>query len=239
MGTLIDDDGGFQPVRCRHLQRVGLKHGSREEVLVLFVKQNRHQSGGIDNHRGRPSSSYSQLWSEVIFGSAMYLRISAVILRSFRRRSSDRARPSSRSSLFPKRLNDGGVRVLSCQAGEVVSEPLNFVVFHETRIHSSLLPGDPFLAAGFSKVPHAADIAGAFGDADDAAGIEQVEEVAGLDALVVGRQGEVAAQEGGAFGLGLGEVAGEQGGVGVFEVEGAVFAFGAEEDVAVGRRRRR
>ena len=46
----------------------------------------------------------------------------------------------------------------------------------------------PGLAAGLGQRAHAADVGGALGDADDAAGVQQVEEVAGLDALVVGRQ---------------------------------------------------
>src|SRR5690606_41148308 len=44
------------------------------------------------------------------------------------------------------------------------------------------------LAAGLGEVAHAQDVALPLGDGDDAARVEQVEGVGGLDALIVGRQ---------------------------------------------------
>ena len=46
----------------------------------------------------------------------------------------------------------------------------------------------PGLGAGLGQRAHAADVGGALGHADHAARVEQVEQVAGLQALVVGRQ---------------------------------------------------
>src|ERR1700679_4221131 len=61
------------------------------------------------------------------------------------------------------------------------------------RPASSGVTRDPGLATGFGEDADTADVAGSFGDADDAAGVEQVEQGAGLDALAVGGQRRVAA----------------------------------------------
>src|SRR5205823_4321037 len=53
----------------------------------------------------------------------------------------------------------------------------------------------PGLAARFREGADAADIGGALGDADDATRVEQVEGMARLDALVVGRQRELRREE--------------------------------------------
>src|SRR4051812_31110574 len=47
---------------------------------------------------------------------------------------------------------------------------------------------EPGGAAGLGKLAHTQDIALALGHRDDAAGVEQIEDVRGLDALIVGRQ---------------------------------------------------
>jgi len=48
--------------------------------------------------------------------------------------------------------------------------------------------GEPGLAAGFRQLAHAQDVALPLRHADHAARVEQVEEVGGLDALIVGGQ---------------------------------------------------
>src|SRR5690606_37585421 len=50
--------------------------------------------------------------------------------------------------------------------------------------------GEPGLAAGLGEFADAQDVALPLGDRDDAARIEQIEDMAGLDALVIGRQGQ-------------------------------------------------
>ena len=76
--------------------------------------------------------------------------------------------------------------------------------------------GEPTLAARLGESADAGDIGGALGHRDDTARVEQVESVAGLDALIIGRQRQerVAAQERLAFGFGIGEVAQQRIGVG-------------------------
>ena len=54
--------------------------------------------------------------------------------------------------------------------------------------------GEPRLAAALGERADAADIGGSLGDADDAARVQQIEHVARLDALVVGRQRELFVQ---------------------------------------------
>src|SRR5262245_23804230 len=51
----------------------------------------------------------------------------------------------------------------------------------------------PGRAAGLGEVAHAQDVALALGHRDDAAGVEQVEDMARLDALVVGRERQLVA----------------------------------------------
>ena len=96
-------------------------------------------------------------------------------------------------------------------------------------------------AAGFGEFAHAQDVALPLGDRDHAARVEQVEGVARLDALVVGRQRHQMAlaalalgEQRPAFGLGVVEVAQQRRGVGVLEIEARIFLLGLQEHVAVG-----
>src|SRR6185437_3669822 len=95
----------------------------------------------------------------------------------------------------------------------------------------------PGFAARFGQGPDPADIGGALGDADHAARVEQVEQVARLEGLVVGRerQGRLVAgtEQRGAFGLGVGEMPEQLFRVGALEVEGRELALGTQEDIAI------
>src|SRR5581483_11812043 len=82
--------------------------------------------------------------------------------------------------------------------------------------------------------PDAGDVGGALGHADDAAGIEQVEDVARLHALVIGGEREAGRDQRAAFRLGVAEMLEELAGVRVFEIEGGELPLGAMEDVAIG-----
>ena len=88
---------------------------------------------------------------------------------------------------------------------------------------------EPGFGTGLCQRAHAADIGLPLGDADHAAGVQQVEEVRGLEALVVGGQGQLALQDQLAVAFRVLEVAEEDLGVGDLEVEGRVFALGLEE----------
>src|SRR5579864_4250875 len=59
----------------------------------------------------------------------------------------------------------------------------------------SRLAGQPRLAAALRQLAHPEDIGGALGHADDAARVQEIEHMAGLDALVVGRQREAAIEQ--------------------------------------------
>ena len=102
---------------------------------------------------------------------------------------------------------------------------------------------EPGRAAGLGELAHAQDVALALGHRDHAAGVEQVEDVACLDALVVGRQ----RHRGGArrrvarpreylrqAAFRVAEVAEQHLGVGVLEIVPRVFLLGLQEDVAIG-----
>ncbi len=103
---------------------------------------------------------------------------------------------------------------------------------------------NPRLAAGFRKLAHAQDIALPLGDRDHAARIEQIEHMAGLDALVVGRQRHQMRLALSIFpacieiffarAFGHLELLEQHRGVGMLEVVPRVFLLGLQEDIAVG-----
>src|SRR5262245_11131937 len=107
----------------------------------------------------------------------------------------------------------------------------------------SLQPGR---AAGLREVAHAQDVALPLGHGDDAAGVEQIEDVGRLDALVVGRQRQLVALVVGtrrrlaglqrrlALLLSVLEVLQQRARVGVLEVVARVLLLGLQEHVAVG-----
>src|SRR3546814_10270936 len=90
------------------------------------------------------------------------------------------------------------------------------------------------LAAGLGQGAHAADVGLALGDRDDAARIEQVEDVARLHALVIGRQRHRPApvraelQDRLALRLGVLEVPDQNIGAGDLEIEGGELLLGGE-----------
>ena len=106
---------------------------------------------------------------------------------------------------------------------------------------AAALGPEPGRAAGLGELAHAQDVALALGHRDHAAGVEQVEDVARLDALVVGRQRHEVALAGvagleilAAGGFRVAEVAEQHLGVGVLEIVPRVFLLGLQEDVAIG-----
>lgn len=98
-------------------------------------------------------------------------------------------------------------------------------------------------AAGLGECADAQDIGLAFRHRDDAAGIQQVEDVAGLDALVIGRQHAAVKGTGLMRGTGgqkrlaflfrIDEMAVQHLGVGEFEVVAGIFLLGLQEDIAI------
>src|SRR6266852_8624414 len=102
----------------------------------------------------------------------------------------------------------------------------------------------PGFAAGFCKLADTHDVALPFGHRDHAAGIEQVEDMTGLDALVIGRQRHqvllaVATALPPRFEifpagfLGHLELLEQHHCVGIFEIVPGVFLLGLQEHVAV------
>jgi hypothetical protein len=96
----------------------------------------------------------------------------------------------------------------------------------------------PGLGAALREVTDAADEALAFGGGDHAAGVQQVEDVAGFQRLLVGgeRQRLFEGEEFLADLLAVAEPALQHFGVGVFEVVGGLLLLVLEEDVAIGER---
>src|SRR5579862_4055583 len=92
---------------------------------------------------------------------------------------------------------------------------------------------EPTLAAGFGKRAHAADIGGALRHRDDAARIEQIEAMARLDALVIGRQRQLRLEQRATLGLGIAEMCEQALGIRALEIEGGEFALAALEHIAV------
>src|SRR5262249_43275184 len=101
------------------------------------------------------------------------------------------------------------------------------------RFRSGIAAGEPGFAAPLGEGPNAQDVGGAFGHADRAPGVEQIEEVASLQALVVGWQGQAAINQHSALRLGIGEMSNQPGRVGELEIEGREYALGAPEDLAI------
>ena len=118
--------------------------------------------------------------------------------------------------------------------------------FEQEIGHQAALPAcgmHPGFAAGFCQFAHAHDVALPLGHRDHAAGVEQIEDVAGLDALVVGRQRHqmrlaLAVLPAGVeiFLAGLfrhRELLEQHVGVGVLEIMPRIFLLGLQEHVAI------
>ena len=120
------------------------------------------------------------------------------------------------------------------RAGISSREQLEQQLRHRLALAKMAAGGEPGFRARLGQRAHPADIGRALGHADHAARVQQVEQVAGLEALVVGRQRQLPFQDLLAVALGVGEVPEQDLRVGDLEVEGRVFALGLQENVAVG-----
>src|SRR3990170_4175138 len=110
-----------------------------------------------------------------------------------------------------------------------------------SAIGTARLGLEPRRAAGLGEVAHAQDIGLPLRHRDHAARIEQIENMRGLDRLVVGRQHHHMAlavvalgEQRAAFGFGVAKMIEQEVGVGVLEIEARVFLLSLQEDVAIG-----
>src|SRR5215469_2093676 len=94
--------------------------------------------------------------------------------------------------------------------------------------------GEPSLAAGGCERPDAENIGSALGDADRSTRVEQIEQMARLQALVIGGQRQPAIDQCRALLFGVGEMGNQPGRLGKLEIIGGKLPFGAAEDRAVG-----
>src|SRR5262245_31964938 len=106
---------------------------------------------------------------------------------------------------------------------------------------------EPSRAARFCQLAHTQDVALSLGDRDDAARVQQIEDVTCLDALIIGRQRQAVARVVGAgrgptgreqrlaFLFGIPEMLQQDFGVGVLEIEARILLLGLQEHVAVGQ----
>src|SRR5271170_7004469 len=92
----------------------------------------------------------------------------------------------------------------------------------------------PGLAAAFGQCPDTQNIGGALGHADGAARIEEVEQVARLQALVIRGQCEAVFENGAAFDLGVSKMPNQPQGVSDLEIVSRELALGPAEHVAIG-----
>ena len=113
-----------------------------------------------------------------------------------KRQTTRRHQGLGRRELQPRVLEPGGDQAFQVLGGTRLHAGRDFLgeQFKQQFSHrSALRPAalDPGFAAALGQGADAADISGTFGNADHAAGIEKVEQMAGLDALVIGRQGKL------------------------------------------------
>src|SRR5680860_551940 len=100
---------------------------------------------------------------------------------------------------------------------------------------------EPRGAARFGEITNAQDISLALGHGDNAAGIEQIEDVRGLDRLIVGGQHHEMAlapisfgEQRFALGFGIAKILEQLGCVGMLEIEAGIFLLALQEYVAIG-----
>ena len=158
-----------------------------------------------------------------------YPRISAAGISA----AASLSRNSSVSSAIARRCIPAGI---SSDNSSSSSSPRRHIrrEMARSRVRVSCDPAQPRFAACLGERSDPQDVGGAFGYADRAAGVEQIEQVARLQALVIGRQRQAVVDEPAAFLLGIGEMSDETGGVGELEIVGRELPFGAPEDLAVG-----
>src|SRR6185312_6021995 len=102
------------------------------------------------------------------------------------------------------------------------------------RLIGALLALQPSLTTGLGKRADAADIGGALGDGNHPARIQQVEAMAGLDALVIGRKRQFRrSKQLSALFLGILEMLEQDVRIGALEIIGGEFLFGLMEHLAV------
>src|SRR6201999_119333 len=89
------------------------------------------------------------------------------------------------------------------------------------------------LTAAFGQDAHPTNIARPFGYADHAARIQQVEQMARLDALVESRQREVPGEQRSTFVFGIGKMTGQHHRIRHLKIVRTVFAFSPEEHVPI------
>src|SRR5690348_7362580 len=92
---------------------------------------------------------------------------------------------------------------------------------------------EPGAAAGFGQCPHPRNSGRALGHADYPARVEQIEAVACLDALVIGGKRKARLDEGVAFLFRVLEMAGQDGGICLLEIECGELAFRLMKHFAV------
>src|SRR3990170_522972 len=144
--------------------------------------------------------------------------------------------PASPSAFARRRARSWRARV--CIRAGISSENNSS---RSSAIGAARLGLEPRRATGLGEVAHAQNIGLALRHRDHAAGIEQIENMRGLDRLVVGRQHHHMAlavlapgEQRPAFGFGVAEMVEQEVGVGVLEIEARVFLLSLQEHVAIG-----
>src|SRR5258706_15363424 len=147
-----------------------------------------------------------------------------------------KARPSSFSFSVTRRFRSWAARV--CMGAGISSDRSsrrNSAIV-SARLGRAAATGEPALATAFGQRAYPADIGLALGHRDHAAGIQQIEQMARLHALIVcgQRQRRWPIQQDAAFPLGVLEMTEKHRGIGDLEVVGGELAFGLKVAVGIG-----
>src|SRR5690606_41330865 len=100
-----------------------------------------------------------------------------------------------------------------------------------TRRSADRTDSDPGFAAGFRQSAYSPDIGLALRYRNDAAGVQQIEKMAGLETAIVGRKRQTLFKKVSAFALGILEVAEEALCLCVLEVKGGKLSLGLQADI--------
>src|SRR5690606_35978830 len=149
------------------------------------------------------------------------------------------ANPSSRSNSSPASFSPSPTRrarsaaAFACMRAGISSENSSSSNSAIGILHEMAARFQPATRTGLGERPHPPDIGGALGHADDAARIEDVEEMARLHALVIGRERKAGRQNIVALALRILEMPHQDLDIGMFEIIGGEFLFILQENVAV------
>src|SRR5690606_27703928 len=116
-------------------------------------------------------------------------------------------RPAAASFSFARRAKSAAAR--ACMRAGTSSERISNSSSATASLQMLWTDSDPGFAAGFRQSAYSPDIGLALRYRNDAAGVQQIEKMAGLETAIVGRKRQTLFKKVSAFALGILEVAEE------------------------------